>query len=77
MKIEVKIEGEDFGELIRDIENIVENNREKIKRLLRFFAKETIEVLEDNVILDKGAELYIKLNRAINYRYKKKNRKKE
>jgi len=51
--------------------NIVENNREEIKKLLNLLARDTIDVLEEEAILGKGADLYIKLNRAINYRYKK------
>ena len=71
MKIEIKIEGEDIGEVVRSLLSIVENNREEIKKLLNLLARDTIDVLEEEAILEKGADLYIKLNRAINYRYKK------
>jgi|Deesub1362A_J573_1020465.scaffolds.fasta_scaffold03614_3 hypothetical protein len=71
MKIEIKIEGENIGEILEDMLNILENNKEEVKRILRLLAREAIEVLEEDAILDKGAELYIKLNRAINYRYRK------
>ncbi|RLF47166.1 MAG: hypothetical protein DRN29_03270 [Thermoplasmata archaeon] len=71
MKIEIKIEGENIGEILEDMLNILENNKEGVKKILRLLAREAIEVLEEDAILDKGAELYIRLNRAINYRYRK------
>ncbi|HHO57370.1 MAG TPA: hypothetical protein ENJ70_02325 [Thermoplasmatales archaeon] len=71
MKIEIKIEGEDFAEIIQGIRELMEKNKEEMKEILKFLAKEAIEALEDVTILDKGAELYIKINRAINYKYKK------
>ncbi len=71
MKIEIKIEGENIGEILEDMLNILENNKEEVKKILRLLAREAIEVLEEDAILDKGAELYIRLNRAINYRYRK------
>ncbi len=74
MKIEIKIEGEDFAEIIGDLKDIMEKNKDEIQNLLKILAKEAIEALEDATILDKGAELYIKINRAINYRYKKGNK---
>ncbi len=71
MKLEIKIEGENIMEIIQEIKKMMENNREELRDLLKFLAKETIEAIEDSSILDKGAELYININRAINYRYKK------
>jgi len=71
MKIEIKIEGEDFAEIVGGIKDLLEKNRDELQNLLKILAKEAIEALEDITILDKGAELYIKINRAINYRYKK------
>ncbi len=70
MKIEIKIEGEDFGEFVKEIGKIIESNREEIRKLIRFFANEAIDILEDKKILDRGADLYVKLNRAINWRYR-------
>ena len=71
MKLEIKIEGENIMEIIQEVKKMMESNREELRELLRFLAKETIEAIEDSSILDKGAELYININRAINYRYKK------
>ncbi len=71
MKIEIKLEGENIDEIVRGLISIIENNREEIKRLLNILAKDAIDVLEEDPILEKGADLYIKLNRAINYRYRK------
>ena len=72
MKIQITIEGEDFEGLIKDVSTLLENNREEIKNMLRILAKEAIDVVEESAILDRGAELYIKLNRAINYKYREK-----
>ncbi|RLF41281.1 MAG: hypothetical protein DRN21_00530 [Thermoplasmata archaeon] len=72
MKIQITIEGEDFEELIKEVSALLENNREELKNVLRLLAKEAIDVIEESAILDRGAELYIKLNRAINYKYREK-----
>ncbi len=69
-KIEIKIEGEDIDEIVREFGKILESNREEIRKLLHLLADEAINVIEDRKIIDKGAEIYIKLNRAINWKYK-------
>lgn len=69
-KIEIKIEGEELGEIIKQFDKILEGNRETIKKILHILAEEAINVIEDRKIIDKGAEIYIKLNRAINWKYK-------
>lgn len=71
MKIEIKIEGEDIGEIVKEFGDILENNRNEIKKLIRLVAREVIDALEDKSILEKGATLYINLNREINYKYRK------
>ncbi|HHF55409.1 MAG TPA: hypothetical protein ENL42_00650 [Thermoplasmatales archaeon] len=71
MKIEIKLEGESIDEIAKGLISLIENNREEIKKLLNMLARDAIEVLEEDPILEKGADLYIKLNRAINYRYRK------
>lgn len=71
MKIEIKIEGEDIGEIVKEFGDIIENNRNEIKKLIRLIAREVIDALEDKSILEKGATLYINLNREINYKYRK------
>jgi len=70
VKIEIKIEGEDIDEIVREFGKILESNREEIRKLLHLLADEAINVIEDRKIIDKGAEIYIKLNRAINWKYK-------
>ncbi len=69
-KIEIKIEGEDIESIIRDFDKLFERNKEEIGKILRMLAEEIIEVIEDRKIIDRGADIYIKLNRAINWRYK-------
>ena len=70
MKIEIKFEGENVQKIFEEIKKFLEGNKEEIKRLIRFIANETIDALEDKKILDRGAELYIKINRAINWKYR-------
>jgi len=69
-KIEIKIEGEDLEAIIKEIDGLLERNRETIRKILRLLAEEAIAVIEERKIIDKGAEIYIKLNRAINWKYK-------
>ncbi|MEM1513969.1 MAG: hypothetical protein QXW78_04150 [Candidatus Thermoplasmatota archaeon] len=69
MKIEIKIEGETLQEIVGEIRKLLESNREEIKKLLEVLAEEAISVLNDKKILEKGAELYIKLNKEINLKY--------
>ncbi|MBC7128158.1 MAG: hypothetical protein H5T45_00285 [Thermoplasmatales archaeon] len=70
MKIEIKIEGESLQEIVGDIIKLIEMNREEIKKLLEIMAEEAISVLNDKKIIEKGAELYIKLNKEINLKYR-------
>jgi DNA-directed RNA polymerase subunit F len=70
MKIEIKIEGENLQEIVGDIIKLLEMNREEIKKLLEIMAEEAISVLNDKKIIEKGAELYIKLNKEINLKYR-------
>ncbi len=70
MKIEIKLEGENIQQIFEEISKFLESNKEEIKKLIRFLANETIDVLEEKKILDRGADLYIKINRAINWRYR-------
>ncbi len=70
VKIEIKIEGEDLESIIKEMDRILEANKEEIRKILHLLAEEAINVLEERKIIDKGAEIYIKLNRAINWRYK-------
>jgi len=70
VKIEIKIEGDDIDSIIKEMDKIIESNRESIRKILRMLAEEAAEVVQERKIIDKGAEIYIKLNRAINWKYK-------
>jgi len=72
VKIEIKIEGEDIGSIIKEISNIVESNKKAIRTILDTLAMEALDVLEEQKVLKRGADLYVKLNRAINWKYKEK-----
>ncbi|MCD6512014.1 MAG: hypothetical protein J7K61_00215 [Thermoplasmata archaeon] len=70
MKIQVTIEGEDLNEIIKELHGLLDKNREEIRKILHILAEEAINVVEETKVIDKGAEIYIKLNRAINWKYK-------
>ena len=70
MKIEIKIEGENIGEIIREVSKIIESNREEMRKLIKFFTNKKMESIDNKKILDRGADLYVKLNRAINWKYR-------
>lgn len=76
MKIHITIEGDDVNQLIKDVGALIEANREEIRQVLRALAKEMLAVIEEDKILEKGADFYIHLNRTINdkYQHKEKNR---
>ncbi len=70
MKINITIEGEDLNEIIREVQGLLDKNREEIRKILHVLAEEAINVVEETKVIDKGADIYIKLNRAINWKYK-------
>jgi len=58
----------------KTIDNIIEyaiNNPSKIRKLIKIVGEETISVLNERKIIDKGANLYREITRAINKTYKK------
>jgi hypothetical protein len=72
VKIEIKIEGENIESIIKELSTLLETNKKQIRDILDTLAVEALDVLEEKKIVDRGAELYIKLNRAINWKYKEK-----
>ena len=56
----------------KTIDNIVEyikNNPSKVREVLKVLGDEAISLLMERQMLDKGAELYKKLQQSINYIY--------
>jgi hypothetical protein len=75
VKINISIEGEDLSEIVEEILNIgielVKSNRKEIKEMMKILSEEAIDVLMEKKTLEKGAQLYKKINSEINWTYKR------
>jgi len=75
VKINISIEGENIQEIIDELLHIgidlLKTNRKEIREILNIFADEAFEVLEEKKTLERGAELYRKINQEINWTYKR------
>jgi hypothetical protein len=75
VKINITIEGEDISEIINELLHVgielLKTNRKDLREVLRILADESLEVLNDKKTLEKGAELYKKINSEINWTYKR------
>jgi ABC-type lipopolysaccharide export system ATPase subunit len=75
VKINITIEGEDISEIIDELLHVgiglLKANRKEVREVLKIFADESLEVLNEKKTLEKGAELYRKINSEINWTYKR------
>jgi len=75
VKINITIEGEDISAIINELLHVsldlVKANRKELRELLRILADESLEILNEKKTLERGAELYKKLNSEINWTYKR------
>ena len=75
VKININIEGENLSEIVEEILNIgielVKSNRKEIREMMKILSEEAIEVLMEKKTLEKGAQLYKKINSEINWTYKR------
>jgi hypothetical protein len=75
VKINISIEGENVSEIINELVHIsldlLKTNRKEIREVLKIFADEALEVLNEKKTLERGAELYRKINSEINWTYKR------
>jgi bifunctional DNA-binding transcriptional regulator/antitoxin component of YhaV-PrlF toxin-antitoxin module len=75
VKINISIEGEDVSEIIDELLhmgiNLLKVNRKEIREILKILSEESLEILNEKKTLEKGAELYRKLNSEINWTYKR------
>jgi hypothetical protein len=75
VKINISIEGEDVSEIIDELLhmgiNLLKVNRKEIREILKLLSEESLEILNEKKTLEKGAELYRKLNSEINWTYKR------
>lgn len=75
VKINITIEGEDISSMINELLHVgidlVKSNRKELRELLKILADESLEVLNEKKTLERGAELYKKINSEINWTYKR------
>jgi len=76
VKINISIEGENISEIIDELLHVgldlLKSNRKEVREALKILADEAFEVLEEKKTLERGAELYRKINQEINWTYKRK-----
>jgi hypothetical protein len=75
VKINISIEGEDVSEIINELLHVgidlLKANRKELREVLKILADESLEILNEKKTLEKGAELYKKINSEINWTYKR------
>jgi hypothetical protein len=75
VKTNITIEGEDISEIINELLHVgielLKANRKELREVLKILADESLEVLNEKKTLEKGAELYKKINSEINWTYKR------
>jgi len=75
VKINISIEGEDLSEIVKELltisVEITKANRKEIREIMKIVGDEAVEALMDRKMLEKGAQLYKKLNTEINWTYKR------
>ena len=75
VKINISIEGEDISDIINELLtvgiNLLKANRKELREVLKILADESLELLNEKKTLERGAELYRKINSEINWTYKR------
>jgi hypothetical protein len=75
VKINITIEGEDIPAIINELLHVgielLKANRKELREVLKILADESLEVLNEKKTLEKGAQLYKKINSEINWTYKR------
>ena len=75
VKINISMEGEDISEIVSELLNIgiglMKSNRKEVREALKILADETLDVMMEHKILERGAQLYKKINNEINWTYKR------
>ncbi|KYK20926.1 hypothetical protein AYK25_04070 [Thermoplasmatales archaeon SM1-50] len=75
VKINVTIEGENISDIVNELLHVgidlLKANRKELREVLKILADESLELLNEKKTLEKGAELYRKINSEINWTYKR------
>jgi len=75
VKINISIEGEDIAEIASELlsmgMHLFKENRKEIKELIHMLSEDALDVLMERKTLERGAQLYKKINSEINWTYKR------
>ena len=75
VKINISIEGEDISEIFEELLDVgialVKTRKKEFREALKIIADESLNVMMEQNILERGAQLYKKINSEINWTYKK------
>jgi hypothetical protein len=75
VKINISMEGEDISEIVGELLNVgielIKSNRKEVREALKILADEALNVMMEPKVLERGAQLYKKINNEINWTYKR------
>ena len=75
VKINISIEGEDLSDIVGELLDLgidlIKSNKKEIREAMKIFLDEGLDVLMERKTLEKGAQLYKKINSEINWTYKR------
>jgi hypothetical protein len=75
VKINISVEGEDVENIVDELIGVgidfLKANKKEVHDILKLLADETLDVMLERKILEKGAQLYKKINSEINWTYKR------
>ncbi len=78
VKINISIEGEDLSEIIDELLNVgielLKSNKKELREVMKLTSDMALDVLMEHNTVERGAELYRKINSEINWTYKKDKR---
>lgn len=78
VKINISIEGEDLSEIIDELLKVgielLKSNKKELREVMKLTSDMALEVLMEHNTVERGAELYRKINSEINWTYKKDKR---
>ncbi len=71
VKIEINLEGETVQDILKELGLILESNKPLVKNIIEMLALEALDVLNEEKVLRRGADLYVNITRNINWKYHK------
>jgi len=75
VKINISVEGEDLADIVGELldlgTEILKSNKKKVREIMDIFVDEALGTLMEHKTLEKGAQLYKKINSEINWTYRK------